>query len=210
VLTLPEFARWLSLEIGQYHNQKHRMLGTTPATAWNDSLATGVTPVVPAHPEAFLISFLPVTRRRLQRDGLHFERIRYWSDVLPVIAQPREPLIVRYDPRDISRLHVIGKDHHYHTIAYANITRPPISLEEVRHAYAALRAQGDKSVNEGRIFEFRAQQRELVAAATAATKAMRRKAERRRPPPSITLPASTIDYGQEAVPSPGETWTASR
>jgi putative transposase len=208
VLTLPEFARWLSLEIGQYHHHEHRMLGTTPATAWNASLATGVTPVVPAHPEAFLISFLPVTRRRLQRDGLHFERIRYWSVVLPVIAQPREPLIVRYDPRDISRLHVIGKDHHYHTITYANITRPPISLEEVRHAYAALRAQGDKSVNEGRIFEFRAQQRELVAAATAATKAMRRKAERRRPAPSITLPAGTIDYSQEAVPSPGETWTA--
>jgi putative transposase len=63
---------------------------------------------------------------------LHFERIRYWSDVLPVIAQPREPLIVRYDPRDISRLYVIGKDHHYHTTTYANITRPPISLEEVR------------------------------------------------------------------------------
>ena len=209
VLTLPEFARWLSLEIGQYHHHEHRMLGTTPAAAWNDSLATGVTPVVPAHPEAFLISFLPVTRRRLQRDGLHFERIRYWSDVLPVIAQPREPLIVRYDPRDISRLYVIGKDHHYHAITYANITRPPISLEEVRHAYAALRAQGDKSVNEGRIFEFGAQQRELVAAATAATKAMRRKVEQRRPAPSITFPAGTIDYDKEAVPSPGEIWTSS-
>ena len=210
VLTLPEFARWLALEIGQYHHHEHRMLGTTPAAAWTDSLAAGVTPVVPAHPEAFLISFLPVTRRRLQRDGLHFERIRYWSDVLPVIAQPREPLVVRYDPRDISRLHVIGKDHHYHTITYANITRPPISLEEVRHAYAALRARGHKSVNEGRIFAFRAQQRELVAAATSATKAMRRKTERGRQVPSINLPATTIDYGQDAVPSPGEIWTPSQ
>jgi putative transposase len=209
VLTLPEFARWLALEIGQYHHHEHRMLGTTPAAAWTDSLAAGITPVVPAHPEAFLISFLPVTRRRLQRDGLHFERIRYWSDVLPVIAQPREPLVVRYDPRDISRLHVIGKDHHYHTITYANITRPPISLEEVRHAYAALRAGGHKSVNEGRIFEFRALQRELVAAATSATKAMRRKTERGRQVSSINLLPTTIDYGQEAVPSPGEIWTPS-
>jgi putative transposase len=33
VLTLPEFARWLSLEIGQYHHHEHRMLGTTPVTA---------------------------------------------------------------------------------------------------------------------------------------------------------------------------------
>jgi putative transposase len=209
VLTLPEFARWLSLEIGQYHHHEHRMLGTTPAAAWTDSLAAGVVPVMPAHPEAFLVSFLPVTQRRLQRDGLHFERIRYWSDILPVIAQPREPLIVRYDPRDISRLHVIGKDYHYHTITYANITRPPISLEEVRHAYRTLHAQGNKSTNEARIFEYRAQQRALVASASTATKAMRRKTERLRPTLSITSATSTIDYSQEAVPSAGETWTTS-
>jgi hypothetical protein len=104
---------------------------------------------------------------------------------------------------------VIGKDHHYHTIAYANITRPPISLEEVRHAYATLRAQGDKRINEGRIFEFRAQQRELVASATAATKAMRRKGERLHAVPAVKSIGGTIDYSQEAVPSPGETWTSS-
>jgi putative transposase len=209
VLTLPEFARWLSLEIGQYHHHEHRMLGTTPARAWTESLATGVTPVIPANPEAFLISFLPVTRRRLQRDGLHFERLRYWSDVLPVIAQPREPLIFRYDPRDISRLHVIGKDHHYHTVCYANVTRPPISLEEVRHAYATLRARGDARVDESRIFEFRARQAELLSAATSATKAARRRAERSRSVHSITPAVSTIDYSQEIEPSPGETWIAS-
>jgi DNA-binding transcriptional MerR regulator len=140
--------------------------------------------------------------------GLHFERIRYWSDILPVIAQPREPLIVRYDPRDISRLHVIGKD--YHRITYANITRPPISLEEVRNAYRTLRAQGNKSTNEARIFEYRAQQRALVASASTATKAMRRKTERLRPTLSITSATSTIDYSQEGVPSAGETWTTSR
>jgi putative transposase len=150
----------------EYHHHEHRILGTTPATAWSDSLTAGVTPVVPAHPEALLISFLPVTRRRLQRNGLHFERIRYWADVLPVIAQPREPLIVRYDPRDISRLYVIGKDQHYHPIPYANVTRPPISLAEVRHAYAALRTQGKKNVDEGQIFAFRTKQCEIVESAT--------------------------------------------
>jgi putative transposase len=37
VLTLPEFARWLSLEIGQYHHHEHRMLGTTPAMAVSEN-----------------------------------------------------------------------------------------------------------------------------------------------------------------------------
>jgi len=68
-LTLPEFCEWLSLEIaGRYHHTVHRMLGTTPAAAWADGLASGVTPAIPADRDRFLLSFLPVTRRRLQRN----------------------------------------------------------------------------------------------------------------------------------------------
>jgi hypothetical protein len=79
----------------------------------------------------------------------------------------------------------------------------------VRHAYSTLRAQGNKSINEARIFEYRAQQRAPVASASTATKAMRRKTERLRPTLAITSATGTIDYKQEAVPSPGETWTTS-
>lgn len=67
-MSLSEFAHWLCLEIsGEYHQDTHRMLGMAPAAAWAASIASGVTPVVPADPTRFLISFLPVTRRRLQR-----------------------------------------------------------------------------------------------------------------------------------------------
>ena len=58
-----------------------------------------------------MIGFLPVIHRKLQRNGLYFERIRYWADVLPAIAQPREPLLIRYDPRDLSKLYVLGPHH---------------------------------------------------------------------------------------------------
>jgi putative transposase len=135
VLTLSEFARWLSLEIGQYHHHEHRMPGTTPVAAWNDSLATSVTPVVPAHPEGFFISFLPVTRRRLQRNGLHFERIRYWADVLPLIAQPRESLIVRYDPRDILRLYAPTRIRFVQTARWVEFARGRLALEELERRY---------------------------------------------------------------------------
>ena len=125
-LTLPEFGEWLSLEIAsQYHHTVHPMLGTTPAAAWIDSLASGVTQAIPADPDRFLLSFLPVTRRRLQRNGLHFQRIRYWSDILPAIAQPHEPLMVRYDPRDLSRLYVLGPDRHYHTVPWSRSLPKP-------------------------------------------------------------------------------------
>jgi hypothetical protein len=101
---------------------------------------------------------------------------------------------------------VIGKDQHYHPIPYANVTRPPISLAEVRHAYAALRAQGKKNVDEGQIFAFRTKQCEIVESATAATKAMLRKVESQRRPLSVKPVVSAIDYEQEAIPSPGEIW----
>jgi putative transposase len=68
-LTLSEFTEWLALEIvGAYHNRVHRMLGTTPAAAWAQSIAAGAIPAMPADPERFVIGFLPVIHRKLQRN----------------------------------------------------------------------------------------------------------------------------------------------
>jgi putative transposase len=208
VMTLSEFAHWLCLEIaGRYHHDTHRMLGMAPAAAWAASLATGVTPVLPADPQRFLISFLPVTRRRLQRNGLFFERIRYWSDILPTIAQPREPLIVRHDPRDLSRLFVMGKDKRYHTVPYANVTHPPISLGEVRYIYAALRAQSKQHIDESMLFATYEKQQQIVADATATTKATRRRAEAARRGKAAAPPlVSSIDFSQEPTALPMEIW----
>jgi hypothetical protein len=71
------------------------MLGTTPAAACAKSIAAGAIRALPADPERLVIGFLPVIHRKLQRNGLYFERIRYWADALPTIAQPREPLLIK-------------------------------------------------------------------------------------------------------------------
>jgi putative transposase len=180
------------------------MLGRTPAAAWIDSLARGVTQAIPADPDQFLLSFLPVTRRRLQRNGLHFQRIRYWSAILPAIAQPLEPLVVRYDPRDLSRLYVLGPDRHYHTVPYANLTHPPISLGELQHLYATLRARTKGRIAETQIFAVHERQRQ-IAAATLTTKTGRRSGEsklHRRTP--RTSPANSIDDSKDPTPLPSE------
>jgi len=207
-MTLSEFAHWLCLEIaGRYHHDTHRMLGIAPAAAWAASIANGVTPVVPADLQRFLISFLPVVRRRLQRNGLFFERIRYWSDTLPTIAQPSEPLIVRHDPRDLSRLFVMGKDKRYHTIPYANVTHPPISLGELRHVHALLRSQSKQHIDENMLFATYEKQQQIVAAAVTTTKATRRRAEAARRGKVEKPPvASSIDFTQEAASLPMEIW----
>jgi putative transposase len=207
-LTLSEFTEWLALEIaGAYHHGVHRMLGTTPAAAWAKSIAAGAIPALPADPERFVIGFLPVIHRKLQRNGLYFERIRYWADVLPTIAQPREPLLIRYDPRDLSKLYVLGPHHHYHAIPYADVCHPPISLAELKHAHAMLRKEAKATINEEQLFAMHERQTHILTTATTATQAARRRREPRREPPVVDLHSmSAIDFSREPPPLPSELW----
>ncbi|HEX9382655.1 MAG TPA: Mu transposase C-terminal domain-containing protein [Gemmatimonadaceae bacterium] len=207
-LTLAELNEWLYLEIaGQYHHTIHRMIGTTPAAAWVKSLARGTVPVLPADPTRFVIGFLPIVHRKLQRNGLFFERIRYWADVLPAIAQPSESLLTRYDPRDLSRLYVLTPSKSYQAVPYADVRRPPITLAELRFAHAELRREAKGSINEERLFAMHERQNTIVANASKATKAVRRRKEpRQRQTAAAISPVSSIDYSKEPMPLESELW----
>jgi putative transposase len=211
-LTLAQFSEWLFLEIaGRYHHSVHRMLGTTPAAAWAQSLARGIVPVLPADPSRFVIGFLPIVHRKLQRNGLHFECIRYWADVLPAIAQPRESLLVRYDPRNLSRLYVLTPSKTYQAIPYADVRRPPITLAELRFAHAQLRKAASGSINEEQLFAMHERQTALVLDATKATKAARRRKEPHAVRAVAAAPAiDPIDYSKEVIPLESELWESHR
>jgi putative transposase len=108
-LTLKELEYWLTLEICvHYHSAIHRTLGTSPLVAWETELRRGLRQRLPQNPRRFHIGFLPVEYRTLQRTGVQLERIRYWADVLPTIAAFKEQVVVRYDPRDMSRIYISG------------------------------------------------------------------------------------------------------
>lgn len=207
-LTLAELHEWLYLEIaGQYHHNIHRMIGTTPAAAWVKSLARGTVPTLPADPARFVIGFLPIIHRKLQRNGLFFERIRYWADVLPSIAQPREALLVRYDPRDLSRLYVLTPTKNYQAIPYADVRRPPITLAELRFAHAELRREAKASINEEQLFAMHDLQQAIVTDATKATKSARRRKEpRQRRATTTASAASPVDYSKDVIPLESELW----
>jgi putative transposase len=206
-LTLAELNEWLYLEIaGQYHHTIHRMIGTTPAAAWVKSLARGTVPVLPADPARFVIGFLPIVHRKLQRNGLFFERIRYWADVLPAIAQPSESLLTRYDPRDLSRLYVLTPNKSYQAVPYADVRRPPITLAELRFAHAELRREAKGSINEERLFAMHERQNTIITDATKATKAARRRKEPRQRQTAAVSTVSSIDYSKEPMPLESELW----
>jgi putative transposase len=98
--------------------------------------------------------------------------------------------LVRYDPRNLSRIYVLGRDGDYHDIVYADVRHPPISLWEQRFARKTLREQ-QKRVDETGIFNILDQQKAIVAEAERATRSARR---RRAAPPPNTPETVAVNY----------------
>ena len=83
---------------------------------------------------AFWTSFLPEKRRRLLKDGIHVDKIRYWSDVLSRDLGRGGEMLVKYHPRDLSRIFVRRADGHYIEARYRNLAYPAVTLWEWRNA----------------------------------------------------------------------------
>ena len=90
-----------------------------------------------------------------------------------------EQMIVRYDPRDLSRIYLLGPDGTYYDLSYRDLRRPPISLWEHRLALKRLRDEGRSLVDEEAIFRTIEAMRAIADGAVRASKAARRQRERR-------------------------------
>ncbi|MFD2252748.1 putative transposase [Pseudochelatococcus lubricantis] len=185
-MTLDEVERWLGHAIaGVYHRDLHRGLGITPLAAWQRGIAGDGTTLGRGEPTAvtdarrFLIDFLPIARRRVRRDGVALHSIAYWADVLGTWIGHPEQMIVRYDPRDLSRIYLLGPDGTYYDLSYRDLRRPPISLWEHRLALKRLREEGRSLVDEEAIFRTIEAMRAIADGAVRTSKAARRQRERR-------------------------------
>ena len=185
-LTLDEIERWLAHAIvGVYHHDLHRGIGTTPVAAWErgilgDGQISGRgMPTAIDDPRRFLIDFLPMERRLVRREGVFLHSIGYWADVLRTWIGEQERMIVRYDPRDLSRVHLLAPDGRYYDLSYRDLRRPAISLWEHRLALTRLRDEGRAEINEDAIFTAIDAMRGIAQRASAETKTARRQRERR-------------------------------
>jgi Mu transposase-like protein len=78
---------------------------------------------------------LPEEWRLIRRDGIQMFNIHYWDNVLsPLAGRSSKPVLIKYDPRNLSRVFYRDKDGHYWPIPYRNLGAPPISLWEQREA----------------------------------------------------------------------------
>jgi putative transposase len=185
-MTVEELERWLAHAIaGDYHRNVHGALNMPPLAAWErgirgDANATGHgEPAAVTDPRRFLIDFLPLERRLVRRDGISLNSIHYWSDALQIWIGKPEKMILRYDPRDLSRIYLLAPDGHYYDVGYRDLSRPPISLWEHRLALKRLREAGRAFVDEAAIFRTIDAMRAISDDAVNASKSARRQRERR-------------------------------
>lgn len=195
-MTLPEFERWLAnLILGVYHHNKHGEIGIPPLEKYRQGIlgtdtqpGVGILPIV-ADAEKLRIDFLPFEMRTVQPYGVVINNIYYYSDVLQpwigaranATGRSKRKFIFRYDPRDISYVIFYDPELGKHfRVPYRDITKPAISLWELREIERFLAAQGKKAEHENTIFSALDEMRSIEESSVKLTKKARRNQERRR------------------------------
>ena len=105
-MTVAELDLWLTRQIAVLcHGAPHKGLGgRTPLGVWDEAAAGGRGPRTAPDPARVRLDFLPVELRQPRRDRVELFKFGYWHDALPALAaRGKAKLLVRYDPRDMSR-----------------------------------------------------------------------------------------------------------
>jgi len=183
-LTLEELKLWFALAItGPYHGSVHLGINEPPISRWERGIREKGDPKPVVDPKAFLVDFLPVIRRRIQRHGFMVDHIAYFSNALTPWIAARDKgrkFLIRRDPRDLSRIWVLlPNENSYLEVAYRTLSNPAITLWEHRQAVARLRKAGRSKVDERAVFNAVVEMRDLAAKAGAKSRKARRANERR-------------------------------
>ncbi|WP_226435537.1 Mu transposase C-terminal domain-containing protein, partial [Rhodococcus yananensis] len=86
------------------------------------------------------------TARVVRRDGVHFQGLRYVSPLLA--AYVKEQVVIRYDPRDISEIHVFHKNQYICKAVDPDHASSTVSLKEIQEARNERRRQLRSQIKE--------------------------------------------------------------
>ena len=182
-LTLQELERWLTISITKYyHVRLHKGTNETPMQRYKNGLElmrqNKQTLYRPQNGKAFLIDFLPISYRKLRRDGFMLDHITYYSNTLcPLIAERERygKFLIRRDPRDLSRIYVdLPEQQGYLEVSYRILSHPAISLFEHRIALKRLKDTSKQHIQEGALFKAIDEARSVVKTAVSTTRSVRR------------------------------------
>lgn len=181
-LTLSELEKWFALAIASYHGSIHSGICETPMNRWKKVVDLGWNYSYVQDPKAFLVDFLPIIYRHIQRQGFVIDHIAYTNSSLkPLITKGKSEnkFLIRRDPRDLSRIYVLDPvANHYIEVPYRAISNPAITLWEHRFAVKRIRDEGRKTVNEEEIIKIICKMRQITETAVVKSKSARRQVAR--------------------------------
>jgi putative transposase len=102
-LSLTEFqSAFHRFLLDEYHQRRQEELKSAPQARWE---ANGFLPQMPESLEKLdLLLLTVVTTRRVRRDGIYFQKMRYVDPILA--AYIGADVVIRYDPRDMAEIRV--------------------------------------------------------------------------------------------------------
>ena len=130
-------ARFRARLLDEYHPRPHGETGEAPATRW----AAGS--FLPRLPDALgqldLLLLTVPKARRVRRDGIHFQGLRYLDPTLA--AYLGEDVTIRYDPRDLAELRVYHRDAFLCRAICPEVAGATLSLKDITAARDRRRRQ---------------------------------------------------------------------
>ncbi len=145
VLTLKELDTAICRFISEdYHQREHPEIRATPHDAW---VGDGWLPRLPATMDELNLLLLTVAKPRIvHRDGVHFQGLRYVSPLLA--AYVREPVVVRYDPRDVTEIRVFHKNQFICRAVDPDHETSTLTLKDIQAARSARRRELRGQINQ--------------------------------------------------------------
>lgn len=144
-LSLAELDRAIGAFVcGNYHLRTHSEIGQAPIDAWR---AGGFLPRLPESLEELdLLLVMHAEARVVQRDGVRFQGLRYVSPTLA--GYVREPVTIRYDPRDLSEVRVFHHDRFLCRAVSEEHAGNAVTLKDIEAARRAHRHALRTGINE--------------------------------------------------------------
>lgn len=219
-MTLEELNLWFTVFLVYcYHHQPHAGISDVPPIKLYNQFVHGTLdqpgiglPAPIEDEEKFRLDFTPYVKRVITLQGVVIDKIHYYQPILRKWIDAKEPddkskvrkfVFVR-DPRDISIIYFLDPDtESYVPIPYADNTRPPISLWELRAVTRMLRADPLNEVNEETIFTGINKMREIERQAIEKTRlAKNQRAREKRKLRDSERRKDWAGVHQKALPTP--------
>ncbi|HME20444.1 MAG TPA: Mu transposase C-terminal domain-containing protein [Acetobacteraceae bacterium] len=129
---------------GTYNMRIHSETNKAPLEAWREQ---GFLPRLPDSLEELdLLLVMHAKPRVVQRDGIHFEGLRYISPTLA--SHVREPVTIRYDPRDLSEIRVFHRNQFLCRAVSEEHAAKTVTLKDIEAARRAHRRALRTAINE--------------------------------------------------------------